>query len=285
MASIRLRALPGASLLVIPTSSGISFHIENSGGTEDSHDAPEIVLTSSPEGVRIVIQHQAVSGDDPTTSSGASDSFTNATMFSQPELDMIYTQMAPANFFHSLEGMGSALNGEGLNMDWFLFSHSPEDITAGGERIAEDCNLGWNFDRVTRTTRSRCSSSASPPSSSPSIISESETSPYSPGPSIPVVLRPPPTASDRALKFPCRFPGCDRICSRQHTRAKHEETHRIRVPLSCSEPGCTTTFSRSHDKLRHEVRTHNRPCHRCPVCHTFFATERRLGRHKCKQGG
>ncbi|KAJ7205784.1 hypothetical protein GGX14DRAFT_458439 [Mycena pura] len=205
-------------------------------------------------------------------------------MYSQPELDIICPQMAPADFFSSLEDMGSALNGVGLNMDWSLFSHAPEDITTGPGRISDDCNMDWNLDPVARITGSRSSSSASPPSTSPSMRSESETSPDdSPGPSTPVLHRRPPTAPDRTL-FPCRFPGCDRICSRQHTRAKHEETHRNREPLSCSEPGCTTTFSRSHDKLRHEVRAHNRPCHRCPVCRTFFATERRLGTHKCKQG-
>ncbi|KAJ7834057.1 hypothetical protein B0H14DRAFT_2591115 [Mycena olivaceomarginata] len=184
MASIRLRALPGASLLVVPTSSGITFHVENSGNTEGSHgapskDTPEIVLTSSPEGVRIVVQH-TVSGNNPTNPSsnlpscdeddptrvprllqaeslnfevavqGASESFTNTTMFSQLELDRLYPQMAPVDFFlSSLENFtaDSEPNAEDLNMDWFLFSRSPEDIAAGSEHDSDHCNMDRNSDR------------------------------------------------------------------------------------------------------------------------------------------
>ncbi|KAJ7610293.1 hypothetical protein DFH06DRAFT_174935 [Mycena polygramma] len=36
MASVRLRALAGASLLIVPNSSGISFHVESSGNTGSS---------------------------------------------------------------------------------------------------------------------------------------------------------------------------------------------------------------------------------------------------------
>ncbi|KAJ6573867.1 hypothetical protein DFH09DRAFT_1311944 [Mycena vulgaris] len=57
MASIRLRALSGASLLIVPTAAGTSFHMESSGSIDGAQDAPDIVLTSGPEGVRVSIVH------------------------------------------------------------------------------------------------------------------------------------------------------------------------------------------------------------------------------------
>ncbi|KAJ7610292.1 hypothetical protein DFH06DRAFT_1246357 [Mycena polygramma] len=121
----------------------------------------------------------------------------------------------------------------------------------------------------------------SQPPNSPSTSSESSIHPDdSPSPGKLSTDRGPTVTP--ASEFPCRFPGCNRVCLRKHTRKKHEEAHSSRAPLSCSEPGCGTTFSRPHDKLRHEVRTHGYPSHTCSKCNSFFAHAKSLGKHKCK---
>ncbi|KAJ6573871.1 hypothetical protein DFH09DRAFT_1456228 [Mycena vulgaris] len=75
MASVRLHALSGASLLIVPTAAGTSFHLESSGTTARCQDAPDIVLTSGPEGVRISVVQHHVSGNTkiPPTIAAASE--------------------------------------------------------------------------------------------------------------------------------------------------------------------------------------------------------------------
>ncbi|KAJ6600977.1 hypothetical protein DFH09DRAFT_554160 [Mycena vulgaris] len=148
----------------------------------------------------------------------------------------------------------------------------------------EDFDRSWTHvtdmltgDRSPATIGRSLSLSSSIDISSGSVVDED-----SPSPGGESDLDSVPPSGAPIMRLPCRFPGCGRICLREHTRRKHEESHTSKGPLSCGEPGCSTTFSRPHDKLRHEVRKHGYPSHTCSVCNNFFSHARGLEKHKCQ---
>ncbi|KAJ7137764.1 hypothetical protein C8R44DRAFT_336571 [Mycena epipterygia] len=159
-----------------------------------------------------------------------------------------------------------------------MFNMPPVDFRLNGldhELDPDDFDMNWNHVTLDAPGSPSLVSASSPSSSAstssgPGSVADPDDSP---SPGVPVT---------NSTPLSCRFPGCPRILFREHTRKKHEESHKPKAPVPCSEPGCGTTFSRAHDRLRHEVREHNHPCHRCSVCDSFFTNKTTLGRHKCK---
>ncbi|KAJ6531362.1 hypothetical protein DFH09DRAFT_1183436 [Mycena vulgaris] len=283
MASIRLRAVSGASFLIVPTAAGTSFHMESSGSANGAHDAPDIVLTYVPEGVRVSIVHHGTGNnvasptsnllphDDDRTPSwrfpepesfdfestveDAAESSRNREMLDQLSIFPPVFPMATSDFLMSaFDNTNPEFNSEDLNANWSYVT----DLLSGDSPVIvsrSESSLG----EVSSSSVADCDS----PSPATEGASQSQAGPPIRG-------------------LPCRIPGCGRLCLREHTRRKHEEAHASKAPLSCSEPGCSTTFSRPHDKLRHEVRKHGHPCHTCSVCNNLFSHARGLEKHKCQ---
>ncbi|KAJ7110783.1 hypothetical protein C8R43DRAFT_962138 [Mycena crocata] len=238
MASFRLPAVPGASLSIVPTPTGISFEMENSKILDTLQDPPAmaIILSPGPQGIRISVVQDASVGNEPPDTIPVCHS----TLFDDGLLDS-----------RDLTGTGDGGFSvhDQLVDQRILFPRIPSPATENlsgvlyqdpfHEFTFEDFNTSWN----PRVHSPFGWGSSHCPASNRSLNIDAENATPS---SYDMPSSPAPTS------LPCRVVGCHRKFVRGYTRKNHEESHR-KSPLSCSEADCSTTFSRSHDKLRAET--------------------------------
>ncbi|KAJ7170772.1 hypothetical protein C8R43DRAFT_981008 [Mycena crocata] len=280
MASIRLRALSGASLLIVPTPTGTSFHVENSGNMDDSQEVLDIVLSSGSEGIRVSVVTHTVSEDKGIPPAVLSYNESRAPWSLNDLESLDFTGVAQ----EETQGMFHPLPSNELFAPMFSTSSSNFHMGAFEDPNLNPDAFGSIWPDTTQDVLIAAQDSPAPSSVSTGSVSvaDGDESDYPNSPAISVGGSNMSTSVVARTLLRCRIPGCNRLCSREHTRRKHEEAHASKTPLSCSEPGCTTTFSRPHDKLRHEVRKHGHPCHMCNICNNFFSHAKGLEKHKCR---